>query len=169
MNDLIDQTLEMMRLLDSTEEYADCILWTGATTKQGYPIYKQYGRGCTLVRRKVFELTGGVLVPRQPVETMCGERLCINPAHLNATTVSGIAKRAAARGAWSGKARASKIAASKRGKGKLTMDDARVIRLSDESGPVLAARYGVNRSLVNGIKRGKSWKDYSNPVAGLMA
>ena len=40
--------------------------------------------------------------------------------------------------------------------------------MSTESGPALADRYGVNRSLINRIKRGDAWKDYTNPFGGLM-
>ena len=52
----------------------------------------------------------------------------------------------------------------------LTIEQAREIRMSDESGPVLALRYGVDKSLINGIKAGRNWKEYSNtnPFAGLM-
>jgi hypothetical protein len=49
------------------------------------------------------------------------------------------------------------------------MDQARTIRMSGESGPVLATRYGVNRSVINNIKLGRSWKDYKNPFSALMA
>lgn len=169
MNELIDQTLEIMRLLDSTEEYADCILWTGATTRAGYPIYKPYGCNCTLVRRRMYEMTTGPLETRVPIATSCDEKLCINPDHLKKSTVSAVAAKAGARGAWSGKARSAKIAATKRAKSsKITIHDAREIRLSVEPGPVLAARYGVNRSVINGIKAGTRWRDYSSPFAGLM-
>lgn len=167
---LIAETLEIMRLLDSTVEEADCILWTGATSKAGYPIYKPRGCGCTLVRRAMFELTKGSLLPRVPIDTKCEERKCINPDHLFQSTTQQVAKRAAKRGAWGGARRAAKIAASKRATGKLTIEQAREIRMSDESGPVLALRYGVDKSLINGIKAGRNWKEYSstNPFAGLM-
>jgi hypothetical protein len=167
---LVVETLELMKLVERTEEYADCHLWTGSTTSQGYPTYKAYGCGCTLVRRAVFVLNGGVLNPRVPVEMTCGEKLCINPAHMKASTCSAIGKKAGARGAWSGKARAAKIAAAKRAKhAKLNIELAREIRLSDEPTQVLVARHGVDRSLINGIRAGTRWKDYSSPFAGLMA
>lgn len=154
--------LEMMRILDSTEEYGDCILWTGATGEGGYPIIKVHGHGCKLVRRAMFELNGGELLPRVPIRTTCDERTCVNPDHLKQSTVAEIAKHAAKRGAWSSKVRAQKIAASKRAKGKLTLEQAREIRMSEESGPKLSARYGVNKSLINGIKNGRAWKEYSS-------
>ena len=165
---LIANTLEMMAILDRTVEEGECLLWTGATGDSGHPIYKPNGCGCTLVRRAMFRLAGGELIPRQPIDTRCGDKLCLNAAHLVQSTIAKIGQRAARRGAWSGLARKVKIAKAKRGKMKLTEEKAREIRESSESGPVLAARYGVNKSLVNGIKRGVAWRDYTpNPWAGL--
>lgn len=167
MNEEAD-TLHMMALIERTEEYGDCLLWTGAVgSGTGHPIYKPYGQPCTLVRRAMYQLNGGELIPRKPIDTTCGEKRCINPAHLVQSTTSKIAKRAAKRGAFSGIVRASKIAESRRGKMKLTMEQAREIRSSTESGPVLALRYGVNRSLITGIKAGRAWKEYGGHWAGL--
>lgn len=166
---LIAQTLEMMKLIGRTEELADCFLWTGSTTDQGYPTYKPFDKPCTLVRRKMFELNGGVLEPRVPVVTTCGEKLCINPAHMVASTTQAVAKAAGARGAFSTRSRRAKIAAGKRKNGKLTLDEARTIRMSTESGPVLAERYGVHRTLIVGIKVGTRWREYSSVWGGLMS
>jgi len=117
------------------------------------------------------EIEGRPAEPRQPVVATCGEALCVNPAHLKATSTSDAAQRAAKKGAWKGKARAAKIASTRRANinKKLDMDKAREIRMSTESGPVLAARYGVNRSLISRIKRGTDWKDYANPYSALGA
>ena len=98
----------------------------------------------------------------------CDERRCVNPAHLVASSISEIAAKAGARGAFSSLARGAKIAAARRTKGKLTIDEARVIRMSDESSPVLALRYGVNKSVINGIKAGTRWRDYANPFQALL-
>lgn len=166
---LIDETLQLMAIIERTEESGDCLLWTGATGDSGHPIYKPHGCPCTLVRRDVYRLAVGPLFPRKPIDTRCDDKLCISPKHLFQSTTSKVAKKAAARGAWSGIDRAIKIATTKRGTMKLTTEKAREIRFSDEPGPVLAARYGVNRSLITNIKRGTAWKDYSNPFAGLIA
>ena len=166
---LIADTLALTLVCDRTEEYGDCNLWTGATTERGYPIHKLAGHSCQLVRRTVFRLCGGVLVPRQPIDVCCGEVRCLNFAHMFQSSTQAVAKKAAKRGAWSSPVRAARIANARRGTMKLDMQKAAEIRNSEDSGPVLAARYGVNRSLVNNIKRGAAWKDYSNPYLQLMA
>ena len=165
---LISDTLTLTLICDRTEEYADCHLWTGATTDRGYPIHKLAGHPCQLVRRTVFRLCGGVLVPRQPVDITCGEVRCLNFAHMFQSSTQAVAKKAAKRGAWSSPVRAAKIANARRGTMKLDAEKAAAIRNSEDSGPVLAARYGVNRSLVNNIKRGQAWRDYTNPFLQLM-
>lgn len=149
-----------------TEEVGDCWIWQGYISNTGYPVY---GKGHKLVRRIVYELGGNVLKPRQPIITTCGDKCCVNPAHIKASTIAEVSKKAAEGGAWGGLARAAKIAATKRTAGKIDMETALAIRMSDESGPVLAERYGLHRSMVNRIKRGESWKDHTNPFFALGA
>lgn len=160
-------TLEAIK--DRCEECGDCWIWQGACTQQGYPIFRPFAKSpCTLVRRAAFELAGGKLKERVPLVTKCGEKKCVNPSCIVESTTKKVARAAAKRGAFSTRQRAAKIAATKRTKGKLDMDKAREIMNSKESGPVLAARYGVDRSLITRIKRGDAWKDYRNPFAGLI-
>lgn len=152
-----------------TIEDGDCWRWSGSTTSGGYPTMKPMGCDCTLVRRVVLDLVGVKLKPRQPTVTTCGERLCVNPAHLKPSTAAKVGQAAAARGAFSTTTRGAKIAAAKRAaNGKLSMDIAREIRASTDTNAALAERHGVHPSLVQRIKAGKSWRDYSNPFAGLM-
>jgi hypothetical protein len=169
--ELIQATLDMMALIERTEEFADCLLWTGSTSN-GNPTYTPYGVGqvCTYVRRSIYQLATGNLKPGVPLDMTCNERLCINPAHMQPTTHAKIGQKAAARGQWKTKTRAARIATAKRAghQSKLTTEIAREIRCSSEPGPVLAERYGVCRAVINGIKAGTRWKDYSNPFAGLM-
>lgn len=160
--------MNLQTLLSRTDEIGDCLIWNGTISGTGYPIVHT-ADGCKLVRRLVFTLSGGVLKPRQPVVSTCADKRCIDPAHLRASTTAKVAQAAAKRGAYSTRARAAKIAAARRNGGaKLTEALAAEIRLSTESGPVLGARYGVNRSLISAIRSGKVWRDYSSPFAGLV-
>ncbi|WP_315125266.1 hypothetical protein [Comamonas antarctica] len=153
-------------------EEGDCWIWQGAVSDAGYPIMKRYGGPCLLVRRVAIALAGREPKPRQPVACTCDDKRCVAPAHLKLSTWSKVGKTAAAKGSYSGKARCAKVSAGRRANGnlKLNAEIARTIRESVESGPVLSARYGVNRSLINAIKRGDIWKEYANsPFSGLGA
>ncbi len=44
------------------------------------------------------------------------------------------------------------------GMARLTEDDVRAIRASDESGPVLAAKYRVSRNHISSIRARKAWR-----------
>ena len=178
---LIDETMLMMRVVMNVEEVGDCWEWTGSVTKDtGHPIIHMRQpvqgmprTGCMTVRRLVFMLNGGTLVPRLPIDCKCGNRLCVNPAHLVQSSIQKIAQRAAKNadqtGAWKSEDRRRRISLAKRQKAKINLDIARDIRMSPESGPVLAERYGIDKSLVSSIKRGVIWRDYSSPFAGLGA
>jgi len=169
--ELTSATELLMDLIAKTEEFGDsCLLWTKATNPDGYPIFKHSKQGCQLVRRTVFLLDGGELKCRQPLQMVCEEKACINPAHMRATSWSAVGKTAAKKpGAWKGITRRQRIADARRGKMKLTMDQAREIRNSDESGPVLALRYGIDKSMVNRIKVGKAWVELNNPYLALVS
>lgn len=151
-------------------EEGECWIWQGALNACGYPIMKAKGvkSGCQLVRRVVVTLDGRTPKPRQPVIASCDDRRCCNPACLKLSTPSAVGKRAAKKGAFSGASRRSKIADSRRTRSKLTQEQVQEIRASTESGPILAARYGVVKSTVSGIRRGELRRDYSNPFAGLL-
>lgn len=152
-------------------EEGECWIWQGALNACGYPIMKAKGvkSGCLLVRRVAISLDGRPPKPRQPVMASCDDKRCCNPACLKLSTYAAAGKRAAKKGAFSSATRRSKIAESRRTHSKLTQEQVQEIRASTESGPVLAARYGIVKSTVSGIRRGELRRDYYNPFAGLLA
>lgn len=159
----------LVRIAARCDDVGECWLWTGALSDAGYPIFRPPGCGCMLVRRWVYANTGAALVARQPVVSTCGDRRCVNPDHLRVSTVALITQAAAARGAWSGVLRGARIAATKRLAGKLPPHGAHDIRTSADSARFMAAKYGVDVSLVYRIRNGTAQKQYgANPFAGLM-
>jgi len=163
-------TITVKDLKDRSDEIGDCWIWNQGTSANGYPQMKPVGCGCKLVRRLAVELAGKALAPRQPVDTTCGEKLCVNPDHMRPTTPKAVGRRAAARGAFSTPSRGARIsAARKAGRVKLTDEQVAQIRASDEPETTLGPRFGVNRSYIGRIRRGQDRKDYSNPFAGLGA
>lgn len=68
-----------------TERTDSCWLWTGNKTWNGYGYYcfqKQRKRA----HRVAFELANGPIAKGLVIDHMCRNRLCVNPAHLQAVT-----------------------------------------------------------------------------------
>lgn len=58
-----------------------CHLWQGATTPRGYPVMKVAGK-VKLARRVIYERCKRPLQPGERVIMDCGERACVNEAHM---------------------------------------------------------------------------------------
>jgi hypothetical protein len=160
------QTMES--LLNRTVEEGDCLLWTGYVGNMVPQV--SHGGNVVAVRRLMLKLLGKELRPGDHASTKCRNPLCVHPDHISHRNKQ---QHAAAMSKSSNRndfMRAAKVAASKRKNSKLTMEQAREIRMSQESGPVLAARFGINKEWVNRIKRGDAWREYGgSPFAGLGA
>ena len=93
-------------------------------------------------------------VPPEVMHT-CDVRSCVNPRHLRAGTRSLNMRDMVSKG------RASTFNKPKGGDhhaAKLTEQDIRDIRASEEKGVVLARRYGVEPAHISSIRRRKTWK-----------
>lgn len=159
-------SLDMIRA--RCTECGDCWEWERAISNGRYPTLRYKGRVIN-ARRAVFEMSGGKLQPKSFVVVTCGNARCLNPEHLKQVTQKAHLTKVAALGAMGGPVRSAKIAAAKRARhGKITLDDARHIRASDEPVKVLAERYDLSKDRIYRIRRGQAWREYSNPFAGLM-
>lgn len=153
----------LTRIRNSCHEDGDCLIWDGYCN-DAMPVMN-IGRSPRPVRRVVFENAIGPIRKGFEVIGTCGTRKCVAPEHLKQ-----ILK--AARRAMLGAARAGLGASPKQVRfmrenfGKLDLAKAREIRSSDETGVVLAARFGVSPQLISMVKQGKSWAEPS-PFAGL--
>ena len=164
---LLVYTLET--LLARADEVGECLEWNGGYTPNGHPCTKHEGKPW-LVRRLVLVLSGTGLKPGHVVATHCNNLRCIHPGHLLQRSQQQHLVLMGKAGRQNEHARSAKIAATKRasGQAKLTEAQVREIRASTGTLRDLAARYGVNKSRINGIRLGRMWKDFSNPFAGLM-
>jgi hypothetical protein len=159
-------SLDMIRA--RCTECGDCWEWERAISNGRYPTLRYKGRVIN-ARRAVFEMAGGKLQPKSFVVVTCGNARCLNPDHLKQVTQKAHLTKVAALGAMGGPVRSAKIAAAKRAQtGKITLDDARQIRASDEPVKTLAERYGLSKDRIYRIRRGLAWREYSNPFAGLI-
>lgn len=152
-----------------TVEEGECWLWTGYAGVWGTP--KLYFRGAmTPVRKALALLEGRDINAGGFFAVNCGTVGCVCPAHIvqrHAQAHMQAISKAAATGRSLTQRSLKTAQTRQRNSAKLTMEAVRAIRASDESGPALGRRYGISKSMVGLIKRGKQWKDAANPFARL--
>jgi transposase len=103
------------------------------------------------------------------VTCKCRNELCVNPDHLLIVTRKRLQEMLAKeRNYQVSPVRMKKLADKARLTSKLTVELAAEIREAEGTQRAIAARYGVTQSTVSVIKRGKTWRDYSNPFAQLI-
>lgn len=59
-----------------------CWLWTGAVINSGYGFCRVADQTMGLAHRLVYELMVGKIPAGLTIDHLCGNRLCVNPAHL---------------------------------------------------------------------------------------
>lgn len=74
------------RLAEKTTASGTCLLWTGAVANNGYGRIGVGGTGTDQVHRVAYRLAHGDIPTGMHVDHLCGNRLCVNPEHLEAVT-----------------------------------------------------------------------------------
>jgi len=156
-----------MRLtLDNVRHYCepcgDCMLWKLGTNGRGYPLACINGKP-TNVRRYLVQLKYGKALPKGTIAVSthgCTDPRCL--LHIGRGNRSDLLKRMYSEGRRSsvGEYLSRQRAAIKQGRTVLDLEKAREIRLrSHIPSRVLAIEYGVNRTTIDNIKRGRSWRE----------
>jgi hypothetical protein len=70
-----------------------CWIWTGAVHKTGYGQIKWNGKS-TVAHRVVYTLIKGEIPEGKILDHLCSVKLCVNPDHLDPTTMSVNTQRA---------------------------------------------------------------------------
>lgn len=153
----MNRTLKLVH--DRCDEVGECWIWRQATTSKGYPRLN-LGSVQGYAHKIAWESVNGPVPQGRVMHRTCNNLLCCNPEHCKPITRAMQNRLAAARGAWSGPERCMRIAATaQRLRGKLTMEQARAIRLRTESIDVLAAEFGVNRTVIANVRRNESYRE----------
>jgi len=137
-----------------------CWPWVGRSKIDGYGVIGVGGRsaGKMLSHRVAWMLANGEIPTSAEyhgtvVRHTCDNRLCCNPAHLEIGSQADNVRDMDCRGRRLNKPHPG----SSHPNAKLTEDDVRAIRASSETNSVLAARYGIDRHHIAGIRKRRSW------------
>jgi hypothetical protein len=130
-----------------------CWEWTGYKNAKGYGIINLRGER-VMAHRMAYELAGGSIPDGMFVLHHCDNPGCVKPKHLFLGTLADNNADM-----WAKEnGRGGSMPGTGNHRAKLTEADVRAIRASNESGPVLGARYGVTRNQIWGIRHRVFWK-----------
>lgn len=126
----------------------DCWLWQGSHHKDGYGNFSGHSGGA---HRVAWKLINGPIPPGLLVCHRCDVRRCVNPSHMFLGTHLDNTRDMIA------KARQKPPHGERLPQSKLSVEKVRAIRASTEPAQMLAARYGVTRLTIYGVRQRRSW------------
>jgi len=141
-----------------TVEYAvdplsGCWVWQRNLYANGYgkrTVRRPDGsKGAELAHRHYYEKHVGAIPEGLHIDHLCRNRACVNPDHLEPVTAAENNRRCPAV--------------------KLSPDQVREIRSSDQPAAKMAKRFGVNSRSIYAIRNGKKWADLPQEPAGSSA
>lgn len=159
-------SLSLASVMARCKPFGNCLLWQGPMAC-GSPQVSNGSGKYIQARRFVYEQNAGAPIRAGLSPVMkCRNPRCLVYWHMELMTPKQIGARAADDGKFSSVKRRAAIASGRRREQnrKINIEIARAIRASDEPGPVLAARYGIHRTLVSRIRRGEAWCEWETPA-----
>jgi len=151
-------------------EVGECWEWQGYMQNNTPQVIGYPGglKKMVSVRRVLRELLTGQSQPDGHYGNSCGNTRCVNPDHTlyksQALHMRAMGKKRKVSMVTANKLRKFRVEA---GLAKLDEEKAQEIRLSDEPAPVLAEKFGVSKSWITKIRRGKAWRVLASPWQGL--
>lgn len=151
----------------------DCWMWTGALSDGVPRVFAPDAKDGRMKsqpgRRAVWVMSAGKAVPSGwRVFGLCGEKLCLNPAHMICEPPERNGQKVAASGRLKGQVK--RILANRangRGRAKYSADLVTTVLASDKSGAQVARELGVSHQWVSKVRRGQARS--SMAVGGLFS
>jgi hypothetical protein len=162
----------MTRLLERVKakviEVGDCWEWQGAMQSRSPVPTMNFEGKVKPVRRHLAEAMD-LPVQGKLATYKCGNPLCVHPDHLMVITRKKLQQRIAKEFKHhSNPLRLKKLSDRARAHSKLTVELAQAIRDAEGKQRDIAAQFGVTQATVSVIKRGVTWRDYTNPFTQLL-
>lgn len=142
----------LMALID-VKKPNECWLWRGYVNHGGYGQLREGGGGSRMVlaHRVSWSLHNKKRVPTgKLILHSCDTPRCCNPKHLSPGTHRQNTAQMVARGRH--------VQGTAMLHSKLTANDVCAIRADTRVQRVIAAEYGVNQTVISGIRRRETWK-----------
>lgn len=157
------------RILSHVEEVGECWEWVGAVQSSA-PTPMMRWAGSTKPVRRIIAQAQGKQVHGRLATCKCRNELCVNPEHVVVVTRQRLQELIAKERNYQATnfLRIKKLSDNARLHAKLTVEIAQEIRDADGTQRQIAARFGVTQATVSRIRRGETWRDYSNPFSALM-
>ena len=134
------------KLITFEESKNGCFLCT--SHKGSHPKLSRNGE-VALVARFVYEECFGFIPNGMVLRHKCHNGRCVNPEHLTYGTYKDNYEDSKLSGRHAhGK---------NHGRAKLTTEQAKVIKYSNDTAPILAEKYGIDKSVIRRIKRSELW------------
>ena len=130
-----------------------CWLWAIGMTSGKYGAFNQ-GRGVVFkAHRYAYECVHGLIPPGLHILHSCDTPLCVNPDHLRAGTQSDNSADMKARG--------RSLSGARNPSAKLNPETVAMIRIYPAGYDRTAEHFGISRSVVRDIRKGRSWVENS--------
>lgn len=125
---------------------ASCWLWRGAQKGTGYGKFR-----ASSAHRYAYRLHRGPIPEGLMIRHLCGQKLCVNPSHLEPGTMADNAQDGVRLGEI--------LRGSRNGRSKITEDDARYIIENPDNltGRQLARKFGVSPATISLTRSGHRW------------
>lgn len=157
------------RVKEKCIEDGDCWIWQGMWISHAPRMWSE--DKYVAVRELLMRELGRLRLNAKFFGTTCGDSRCVCPDHVAQRTKSehlSFRGKLGASGA-SLQIRSARCATTQRAAvGKITLEEARNIRMSDKTIRELAEEHGIAKETVRRIRVGRTWKETSNHFAGLM-
>lgn len=144
---------EKLRVCSGPMEMSGCIPWMADISRYGYGRLRVLVNGKStrmLAHRAAYELEFGPIPEGLFVRHRCDNRKCVNPSHLFLGTNEENTQDRHQKG--------RNAIGEANGNAKLAEEDVRQIMASELSCTEAASVYGVNKTTISSIRRGKSWR-----------
>lgn len=160
--------MNVEKVLMRCVECGDCRLWTGPLDTEGAPIFRITGSRKLLSVRRYLAEQLGMDINGKFASNLCERKTCVEPEHIRMMTRKQLQVRTGKQGKLSSKTKSAKISAAIAHRRKLTDEAVQDIRTTGISTRAAAAKYGICQSVAWHVQAGLTYKDHSNPFAGLM-